>query len=127
MTNFKSKDLKTVCNDFNQTFINQSQKLKTKYNRPKGNSFQGKNVRSFPNSMIIISPEENEILKILQDIKTSGALGHDGFYIDNFKKSAENSAKFINYLIKCIISTESWPDNLKIQTIRHIIKNNKAK
>jgi hypothetical protein len=77
--------------------------------------------------MVINTPEENEILKILLEAKASDALGHDGFHLQNFQNTSENSSKFLEYLIVSIIKTEIWPDKLKIQITRPVFKKGNKK
>jgi hypothetical protein len=126
MKNFHGSDLQEVRNNFNKNFVKQALTLKNKYKRKITND-TAMNGRVNDKTLFICPPETNEILKIIREIKSTPALGADGFLLEHFKKTAENSVNFILPLINTILNKEVWPDKLKIQVLRPVFKKGNKK
>jgi len=124
MDTFKREKTKTTCQKFVNNFMEQVPKLRRNYKRDKRrqNLKLRQNVISSINSMSILHASPNDIQEILNKIKTKKATGYDGFQMDHFIKTKENTCKFMAKLINVIIETEVWPDKLKKQVLRPIYK-----
>jgi hypothetical protein len=81
--------------------------------------------RNCEKTIIINTPTVYEIITILNNMKIKRSSGNDGFLIEHFVQSKENSSKFIIKLIESIIDTEVWPNKLKLQVLRPVFKKGK--
>jgi hypothetical protein len=117
---FKTDEITELTNKFNSNFVGQAKKLKQKYNRiptpPK------KTEQTIQKTMFVNEAQKDDIRRILKDIKPTKAVGNDGFLLEHFKNTAENSINFLTRLINCIIETEVWPEKLKTQVLRPVFK-----
>ena len=129
LKNFKGIEIKNVRNEFNASFAGQVERLKNKYNRNL-NSRIGLTVEQNEKrkkTQFVRIADEKTFIKIIEESKDTDAVGRDEFNLNNFKKSKENTAKFLTKLTNAIIETEIWPKKLKIQVIRPIYKKGRKK
>lgn len=80
------------------------------------------NLKRFNNTIGIHDATTTEVLDILNGLKVKKSTGYDGFMLEHFVGSKENTSIFMTKLINSIIEHETWPDELKKQVLRPIYK-----
>lgn len=119
-TAFANEDTRTLCNKFVKNFTSQVAKLKKIGTRK--TLRHTVNTATLQNTFSVLTPTEYEIRDIFSNVVIKKSTGHDGFCMEHFVHSKENSSKLMVKLISNIIETEIWPDSLKKQIIRPIFK-----
>ena len=123
LKHFSESNLAEVCNNFNANFVNQSSKLKSRYNRqPK--KFETRTEKR-KETMYLSEAYPDEIRKIIKEMNIKKSVGTDGIKMEHLQ--TENSVNFLCPLINAIIKMETWPDKLKTQILRPIYKKGDTK
>lgn len=125
---FKNENTKTLCERFANNFNEQVPRLKQqfRYNNKKMN--QRKDIGTSKTritslkTISLLNITTLDVLDTLNALKLKKSAGYDGFQLEHFIKTKENTSKFMKILINSIIETEIWPDDLKRQVLRPIFK-----
>lgn len=125
--NFSNLDSKTICENFAEYYQQEVPNLK---NTKKGIKIKNtrksakKNLQEnrIKNTIQILKPNIYDILAIINKMNVTKSCGHEGFFMDHFYQTKEQTAFFMQILISSIIDTEIWPLNMKKQVLRPIYK-----
>lgn len=122
---FCNQNTDTICSNFADCYQQEVPKLKLakKGSKPKNpHKRPYLNASKTENTIQILKPTLYDILRIINNMNIKKSCGHDGFFMDHFFQTKNQTAYFMHILISAIIETEIWPSNMKKQVLRPIYK-----
>ncbi|KAK9891199.1 hypothetical protein WA026_013512, partial [Henosepilachna vigintioctopunctata] len=78
------EDRTRIVDEFNKHFSSVGEKLAAKIERKKNGELKI-NCRRNPNTIVIFNTDENEIMKVIKELKNSRSPGYDGLTAEIFK------------------------------------------
>lgn len=116
-------DKNDICNLFNKYFINLTNDIDHNQNNMKQNLPNTlKNIPHNPKSMFITPVIENDIYKIIKQLKNTYSVGYDGLTTNIIKESATYITAPLTHLINLSISQGQFPSRLKLSVVKPLHK-----